>query len=343
MSFPKGRTPQSTGMSDDPCGGAGVSHDLAIVIPAYKARFLNEALGSIAAQGSNGFEVYIGDDASTEDLASVCRRWEGHFPLRYHRFERNLGGHDLVAQWERCIALSGQPWIWLFGDDDVMEPGCVSAWRNAAVANPQAELFHFDVLRIDAQSRPLCDEPAFPPRLTARSFLLQRLLFRISSYAPDYVFSRRAYEAVSGFQQFPLAWGSDDATWIKLAACCGGIRSVPGARIHWRLSGSNISSRGGDRGRTAAKLEASVQFLEWMESILPVLPKEPDDPGDDSLRQAGRRWLYRQAQNVDGDFWRLGTLPLVMRLGRLPGHGTLRSLLRMIQADWRAVKRRRKV
>jgi glycosyltransferase involved in cell wall biosynthesis len=323
-------------------GEACVSHDLAIVIPAYKGRFLDETLGSIAAQDRNGFRVYIGDDASPEDLTTICRRWEKHFPLHYHRFERNLGAHDLVAQWERCIALSNEPWIWLFADDDVMEPGCVSAWRTAAGAQPQAELFHFDVLRIDAQSRPLRDEPAFAPRLTARRFLLQRLLFRISSYAPDYVFSRKAYEAVSGFQRFPFAWGSDDATWIKLAARAGGIRSVPGARIHWRLSDSNISNRDGDPVRAAAKLEAGVQFLEWMEGILAGLPREHDDPDDDSLRHAGRWWLYRQAEYVDGEFWKLGLLPLVMRLRKLPGHGTVRSLLRMILSDWRALMRRRK-
>jgi glycosyltransferase involved in cell wall biosynthesis len=325
-----------------PHGDASISRDLALVIPAYKARFLDEALGSIAAQDSSGFQVYIGDDASPEDLASVCRRWEKEFPLNYHRFERNLGEHDLVAQWERCIALSNEPWIWLFGDDDVMEPGCVRAWRDAAVANPQAELFHFDVLRIDAQSRPLCDEPAFPPRLSARRFLLQRLCFQISSYAPDFIFSRGAYEAVGGFQQFPLAWGSDDATWTKLAARGGGIRSVPGARIHWRLSGSNISSRNGDPGRAASKLEASVQILEWIESILAVLPKEQGDPDDDDLRYAGRRWLYLQAKYVDAEFWKLGLLPLVMRLRKLPFHGTVGSIMRMIKSDWRAVNRRLK-
>lgn len=327
------------GIGREECGSVRPP-DLAIVIPAYKARFLEEALGSIAAQDDGGFLVYVGDDASPEDLASVCRRWEGRLPLRYCRFERNLGGRDLVAQWERCIALSSEPWIWLFSDDDVMESRCVSAWRAAAAANPQAALFHFDVLRIDARSRPLCSEPAFPARLTARRFLLQRLLFRISSYAPDYVFSREAYEAVGGIEPFPLAWGSDDATWIKLAARSGGIHSIPDARVHWRLSGSNISSRGGDTDHAAAKLEACVQFLEWMDAVIPVLPLEDDDPDDETLRRAGRRWLYRQAEFVDGKFRHLGMLRLTMRLGRLGTHGRAASMLRMIQSDWRNARRR---
>ena len=44
--------------------------DLAIVIPAYKARFFKEVLESIAQQDNTDFAVYIGDDASPDDLQS---------------------------------------------------------------------------------------------------------------------------------------------------------------------------------------------------------------------------------------------------------------------------------
>lgn len=37
---------------------------LAIIIPAYKPRFLQETLDSIAKQNNHEFTVYIGDDAS---------------------------------------------------------------------------------------------------------------------------------------------------------------------------------------------------------------------------------------------------------------------------------------
>lgn len=328
------------GKSSEASVDTDVAPDLAIVIPAYRARYLDEALGSIAAQQARGFIVHVGDDASPEDLAAVCRRWEDKLPLRYRRFEQNVGARDLVAQWERCIALSDAPWIWLFSDDDVMEPGCVGAWRAAATANPRAVLFHFNVVRIDADSRPILDEPAFPPRLTPRQFLLERLFFRLSSYAPDYVFSRKAYQAVNGIEPFPLAWGSDDATWIKLAAQGEGIHTVAGARMHWRLSGTNISSRGGSAARAAEKLEACVQYLEWLDGLLPTLPREAGDPDDLTLQLAARRWLYRQAEFVDGRFRKLGLLRLALRLGRLRGHAVTGSMLRMIQADWRNRKPR---
>ena len=42
---------------------------LAIIIPAYKARFLRETLDSILKQNSSEFIVYVGDDASPEFLS----------------------------------------------------------------------------------------------------------------------------------------------------------------------------------------------------------------------------------------------------------------------------------
>ena len=93
---------------------------VAIIIPAYKQRFLNETLASIAKQTCNDFKVYIGDDASPEDLHPIVSAYEGKMDLLYHRFEENMGRTDLVGHWERCMALSDEPLIWLFSDDDMM-------------------------------------------------------------------------------------------------------------------------------------------------------------------------------------------------------------------------------
>ena len=104
---------------------------LAIVIPAYKAEFLEEALASLEAQTDRRFRVYVGDDASPGALEVICDRHRQQLDLSYHRFAENRGRDYLVDQWHRCIGLSSEPWIWLFSDDDVMEPGCVAAFYAA--------------------------------------------------------------------------------------------------------------------------------------------------------------------------------------------------------------------
>ena len=93
---------------------------LAIIIPAYKPRFLRETLDSIAKQNNHDFTVYIGDDASPYQLETIVDQYKNKFDIIYHRFEQNMGKKDLPGHWERCILLSEEEFIWLFSDDDLM-------------------------------------------------------------------------------------------------------------------------------------------------------------------------------------------------------------------------------
>ena len=81
---------------------------LAIVIPTYKATFLPAALDSIAAQTCKDFTLYVGDDCSPEPIGDIVEQYRDKIDLVYQRFDTNLGGKDLVAQWERCIAMSSR-------------------------------------------------------------------------------------------------------------------------------------------------------------------------------------------------------------------------------------------
>lgn len=66
---------------------------LAIVIPAYKGRFLKETLDSIAVQAhKDEFVLYIGDDASPERLDKIVESYQNKVNLVYHRFSENMGG-----------------------------------------------------------------------------------------------------------------------------------------------------------------------------------------------------------------------------------------------------------
>lgn len=66
---------------------------MAIVIPAYKGRFLKETLDSIAVQThKDEFVLYIGDDASPERLDKIVESYQNKVNLVYHRFSENMGG-----------------------------------------------------------------------------------------------------------------------------------------------------------------------------------------------------------------------------------------------------------
>ena len=199
--------------NDSDPGAAGL---LAVVIPAYKADFLHETLTSLALQEGikQPLRVYIGDDASPSDIEAICRAFSSRLDIQYTRFPNNLGQSDLPGHWNRCLRLTNEPWVWLFSDDDIMEAGCVSRLLQAINSEGSSyDLFHFNVNTIDANGHILRNNPSFPAHLSAHAFASARLRFELASFAPDYVFSRAAFDRVGGFVRFPLAWCTDDATW----------------------------------------------------------------------------------------------------------------------------------
>ena len=66
-----------------------------IAIPAYKSKFLSEAIDSCLAQTYTNFELVIVDDASPEALKSVVDRFHDN-RIRFYRNEKNCGAVDVV-------------------------------------------------------------------------------------------------------------------------------------------------------------------------------------------------------------------------------------------------------
>ncbi len=243
-----------------------MSSTVAIIIPAYKDTFLYEALETIAQQTSKDFTLYIGDDCSPYPLYEIVKSFEDKINLVYHRFEENLGGKDLVAQWSRCVALSKEePLIWFFSDDDVMPIDGVERIVTTAKGREIDNcFFRFPLKVIDANGGTLIEQRAMPSEISAYEFMLQKLNGQIDSAACEYVFSRAIYQRTGGFVNFPMAWCSDDASWIKFANSTGMI-SLKGSAVGWRnVEGSNISN---SSVYNAQKVVATSRFIDWLQQF----------------------------------------------------------------------------
>lgn len=240
-----------------------MTHQLAIIIPAYKAAFLPAALDSIAAQTCKDFTLYVGDDCSPEPIGSIIEQYRDKIDLVYQRFDTNLGGKDLVAQWKRCIAMSqDEPYIWLFSDDDVMKPNCVEALlKQIEATNGIYNLYHFDSYRINEEGEFELLRNPYPAVLSSYDFYKGKTTGKYNSFVVENVFSRQIYEQSGGFKNFDLAWGSDIATWCIFSRETG-MCLVPEALIGWRRSSRNITP---DKSRAIAerKIIADCEFICW--------------------------------------------------------------------------------
>lgn len=237
---------------------------LAIVIPAYKATFLAAALDSIAAQTCQDFTLYIGDDCSPNNLGEIVDRYRDEINLVYRRFDTNMGGKDLVAQWERCIDMSqGEEWIWLFSDDDVMEKNCVEEFYKTIKENPKVGLVHFNVVGLFGREEKVKAFKPFPEYIDAKNYLDNKLAGRYVSFVVEFIIRRDVFLESGRFQKFDLAWGSDFVSWIKFATKAEGIYTCDTARVKWRSSGENVSTDYRNE-IVVRKLKAFVEYTYWI-------------------------------------------------------------------------------
>lgn len=218
-------------------------NNLAIVIPAYKSTFLSAALDSIAAQTCKDFTLYIGDDCSPHDLKSIVDKYTDKINIVYKRFDENLGGRDLVAQWERCIDMTqGEEWLWLFSDDDVMESECVASFfKEIQINGTTHDIYHFNVKVINDKGIITRTPKKYPLVIFSIDYYKGKMSGVYISLVVENIFSRNVYEKNEGFQNFDLAWGSDTATWIKFMNEKG-MKSIIGPNVLWRSGSENISS-----------------------------------------------------------------------------------------------------
>jgi glycosyltransferase involved in cell wall biosynthesis len=238
-----------------------MSKSVAIVIPAYKSEYIDQALGSLVNQTNRNFKVYIGDDAGPLNISEIVNGFRNKLDIKYHRFGENIGQKDLVAQWERCISLTdNEEYIWFFSDDDFIPEDAVERLKNAIRRYPDCDLFRFNIRQIDEKGTFLSEPTDHPELESSEEFIRRRIAGVTLSAACEYIFRMDTYVRNGGFVDFPMAWCSDDSTW-SLIGRINGIVTIPGDPVLWRISGINISRPG---HKNKEKFIATLQYYEWL-------------------------------------------------------------------------------
>ena len=103
---------------------------LSICIPTHHSRAwcLREALASIlddieASGISEAVEIVVSDNGSHDDTSEVIASAQERAPglIRYFRFPLSVG----IYSWFNVIEMARGEYCWLFGSDDVLEPGAI--------------------------------------------------------------------------------------------------------------------------------------------------------------------------------------------------------------------------
>lgn len=234
---------------------------ISFIMPAYKSQYLSAAIESILAQDCGNWELVIVDDCSPEDLKSIVDRYSDD-RIRYYRNEKNLGGRNLVNQWNYSITLATGDWIALAADDDIYAPSFCSECQKLVEKYPQVDLIRSRVEQIDENGEHLWDDGVLSEFTNKYEFLHDWTTAKAFSCIGNYLFRRSALMDLGGFMDFPCAFGSDIATPIALSI--NGVANTADMLFKFRQSAQHLSA---DTSRFKEKLAGITQLSQWLRNL----------------------------------------------------------------------------
>ena len=246
---------------------------ISFIMPAFKGRFLKEAIDSILGQTIIDWELVIVDDCSPENLKEIVDSYSDS-RIRYIRNDNNVGGSNLVKQWNHSISFATGEWLILAADDDFYRPTFCEECLRLVKKYPQVDIIHSSVEQIDERGKHLWDDTILP-EYTCRYEYLNTWLRGLSfSCIGNFMFRRQTLLDHGGFIDFPCAFGSDIATPIRESF--NGVANTQAMLFCFRQSPAHLSA---DSSRFKEKIEAISSLSEWIERIGWPEPDNPEDKG----------------------------------------------------------------
>lgn len=240
-----------------------------ITIPAYKAKYLQEAIESVLAQTLSDFELIIVNDASPEDLDSIVEKF--HDPrIRYFRNEKNCGALRVVDNWNICLSKVQGVFVICMGDDDKLLPNCLETYNQLINKYPDLDVYHGWTQIIDENSKICGMQEARPEREGVYSALWHRMHGRLQ-YIGDFLYRTSALREAGGYFFMPMAWGSDDVTAFR-AMEKKGVANTQTPVFQYRKSSITLTSS----SHADIKMKGVISTCFWERKLLSRNSNTPD-------------------------------------------------------------------
>ena len=234
------------------------------LLPAFKTQYLHDALNSIANQTFDDFECIVSDDCSPDDIRSVFEKAIGSDSrFTYRRNGYNLGANSLVAHWNLLVGLCETDYLIMASDDDFYAPTFLEEVERLTTMYPNVDLFRGRCNRINEEGIVFAEDNICIEFESQSDFLYETYCHNRLKCIANYVFKSQRLKEIGGFVDFPLAWGSDDATVISISR--NGVCNTSGVVFSFRCANQNISSDWSIMAMTR-KMQAKISNLIWFSS-----------------------------------------------------------------------------
>ena len=243
------------------------------VLPAYKSDYLQDAIESILQQTLNDFELIIVDDASPYNLESIVKQYNDQ-RIVFHRNEVNIGGKNLVMNWNKCIEYAKGEYVILASDDDIYSPFFLQQVDARIEEYPYVDIIRSRVNRIDSKGTITDIEQVYKPYMPFSEFVFYWSKGVINCIA-NYVFKKKSLLNTGGFVDMPCAWFSDDITVVNMSI--NGIATTEDALFYFRTSDKSVSWTF-DKDTIRKKWKANGMFYKWFnDTVIPKMKSLPQN------------------------------------------------------------------
>lgn len=269
-----------------------------VTIPAYKSRYLAEAIASVVSQTYDDWELIIVDDCSPENLRDVAAPYLADSRVRYYRNEQNCGAVNVIDNWNACLGYCTGEYVICIGDDDRLLPCCLAEYRKLILHRPGLNVYHGRTEIINARGEVINLQEPRPEWESVLSLVWNRWASRNKQYIGDFCYNTHYLRSTGGYFKLPLAWGADDIT-ATLAATVGGIANTTEFCFQYRESDLSIS---GSTVNARQKIIATLTQYEWYDNFLRQMASLELTPADSRYLhtiQTPRHEYYRNSLAKD--------------------------------------------
>jgi len=227
-------------------------------MPAWKSKYMADAVRSIVGQTCPDWELVVVDDCSPEDLGSVVKSFDDS-RIRYVRNEENIGGKDLVAQWNHCIGFAKGEYIVLAADDDLYAPTFCEECLELVRKYPEVDVIHASVEEIDGEGAHVSSDTILPEYTSQKEYFKYWVTGKVTSCVGNFMLRKSALDRIGGFLQFPCGFGSDIATPLELSQ--KGVANTSSMLFRFRQWGNHLSA---DSSRYVERLDSITQLSQYL-------------------------------------------------------------------------------
>lgn len=235
------------------------------LLPAYKSKYLSDAIKSILRQTYEDFQIIVSDDKSPENIKQIVDSFSDH-RICYQCNHENIGGERLVDHWNLLVNQCKSDYLIIASDDDIYHPEFLEKVNNLINKYPNVDIIRARVQRIDGNGEVISKEDIFEEYQTELEAINSVFCGNYIGCIGNYVFRASSLRNIGGFVYLPYAWFSDMLTAISMTK--NGQANTAEILFNFRLSEKNISNTAKNKLMDKNKLNATMTFHKWMGDYL---------------------------------------------------------------------------